>query len=361
MLFAFCAPRVVAQDFVEGPRLQLHSPTHATLTFELNRAALAYVHVANNANFNNARIVQPAYTSDDGRAYSFELSGLSPESNYFLDVQLNGRSKKTLPFKTVSYQQHYAQAKASTSKTISFETEAFETEDSHEYSPQISAESAQANADLQEDGTMLSDEAATALASNARVTESENPHSAEDTGESPDVEEVTLNDELELTMDNELEDIELEEGSDAALETAREKVAEKATPDATDTADDNGEEDEGERSEPAFVLKPNASDKVVENLPEFKPPINAKAYGLVIQPTLGHSLIKIYMSERDKLSPQSEVVIFDHHGVDRKRTAQVLRENGIQGIDLRSFERGKYYLRLEALDGTAIWGAFQLR
>jgi len=55
------------------------------------------------------------------------------------------------------------------------------------------------------------------------------------------------------------------------------------------------------------------------------------------------------------------VGVFDHHGVDRNRTAQVLRENGIQGKDLGSFERGKYYLRLEALDGTAIWGAFQLR
>ncbi len=365
ILFAGCALTTLAQDFVEGPRLQLHSPTHATLTFELSRKALAYLHVANNANFNNARIVQPAYTSEDGTAFSFELSGLSPESSYFIDVQLNGRSKKKLPFETVSYQQHYAQAKASTSKTIVFEPDPPADEqpeaDPEEHPVELVStteqsiqEKNQLLADTPTDTPLLTEEAVESLAQNATPADS-NTEAEEVTADDAELAiENDLDEGIDLVLEDEFEDVEWAEESDAPVE----EHAESETIAAQSAADDGPS---SSKNEPAFELKPNAADYVVDGLPEFKPPINAKDYGLVIQPTLGHSLIKIYMSKRDELSPQSEVVIFDNRGVDRKRTAQVLRENGIQGIDLRNFDRGKYYVRLEALDGTAIWGAFELR
>ncbi|MFW5658459.1 MAG: hypothetical protein ACOCZ8_00625 [Bacteroidota bacterium] len=368
VLLAGCALPVLAQHFVEGPRLQLHSPTHATLTFELSHKALAYVHVANNANFNNARIVQPAYESEDGTAFSFELSGLSPERSYFIDVQLNGRSKQTLPFETISYEQHYAQVKAGSNKSIVFDSDPPTDErpaaDANERSDELTSntedhikEKNQLLADIPIDTPVLTDEAVESLARNAEPPDSDT-ETEEATADDPGLPVADdLDEGLDLNLDDEfedVEDVEWEEASDASAEEQAE----------SETLMDKEEQDNGPSSspdEPAFELKPNAADHLVEDLPEFKPPINAKDYGLVIQPTLGHSLIKIYMSKREELSPQSEVVIFDSRGVDRKRTAQVLRENGIQGVDLRNFDRGKYYVRLEALDGTAIWGEFELR
>ena len=299
-----------AQQLTAEPDVEVVSPTMATVSVQLSQKARVYVHLANNSAMNNARLFQPVHVADSGLALHFELSGLLPEKTYHAELSINGKTVKQWHFSTLDYETHYANLKASS--------------------------------------TSASDDTATTEAAVARTPAAPPPPAGETPEQVADsvtdttiVDSVITVDPLDTNMDSLIAGVSVAEEEKEAEEQATAAIPPPAT------------ENKG--------LKPNADDSIVADLPEFNPPINAKAYGLVVQPTLGYTFIKIYMNERDQLSPQSQVVIFDNRGVDLKRVPQVIRQNGIQGIDLKGLKPGRYFVRMEALDGTAIWGEFNLR